>query len=210
MRSRTPTMPQAVRTAARGLLTAALLLGAPAALATQWQVIHEQSTLGFTATQTGSEFDGTFEFSADMRFDRDDLANSAFDVTIDVTSVDTGARRRDQALADQAWFWFDKHPQARFRTQRIEHKDGDRFEAIAELTIKDITHEVTLPFTWKQNGDSAKLEGSVTATMQGGLTMDRTRWDVGTGEWSAGDTIGRQVEVHVDLLLARRPEATTE
>jgi polyisoprenoid-binding protein YceI len=179
----------------------ALLLGAPAALATQWQVVQEQSTLGFTATQTGSEFDGTFDFSADMHFDRDDLANSAFDVTVDVTSVDTGARRRDQALADQAWFWFDEHPEAYFRTKRIEHRQGNQFEAIADLTIKEITHEVTLPFTWTREGKTAKLEGNVTATMHGGLAMDRTRWDVGTGEWSAGDTIGRRVEVEVDLLL---------
>jgi hypothetical protein len=37
--------------------------------------------------------------------------------------------------------------------------------------------------------------------MQGGLSMDRTRWEVGTGEWSSGDTVGRQVDVEVDLLL---------
>lgn len=196
-------MNRTYRSLQSGLIAVALLFAAPIVLATPWQVIHEQSTLGFTATQTGSEFDGTFDFNADMRFDRDGLGSSAFDVTVDVTSVDTGSRRRDQALADQAWFWFDKYPRARFRTKRIEHKEDDRFEAIAELTIKDITHEVTLPFTWKRNGDSAKLEGSVTATMQGGLAMDRTRWDVGTGEWSSGDTIGTRVDVRVDLLLKR-------
>ncbi len=198
-----PSLSGTLNTLAGGLLTTALLLDTPAALAAQWDVVHEQSTLDFTATQTGSEFQGTFDFTADMRFDREDLANSGFDVTIDVTSVDTGSRRRDQALADQAWFWFDQHPEAYFRTSRIVHKEGNDYEAIAELTIKDITHEVTLPFTWTRNGDSAQLEGSVTATMEGGLTMDRTRWDVGTGEWSSGDTIGRQVEVRVNLLLKK-------
>ncbi len=196
-------MTLSMRTLTPGLLSIALLFGAPATFAAQWAVIHEESTLGFTATQTGSEFDGTFEFTADMRFDREDLASSAFDVTVDVTSVDTGARRRDQALADQAWFWFDEYPEAYFRTKRIERRQGNEYAAVADLTIKDNTHEVTLPFTWKQNGDSAQLEGSVTATMQGGLTMDRTRWDVGTGEWSSGDTIGTEVDVEVDLLLQR-------
>ncbi len=184
-------------------LIATALLAPLIASASQWQVVHEESTLGFTASQTGSEFDGTFEFTADMRFDRQDLAASAFDVTVDITSVDTGSRRRDQTLADRVWFWFDEHPEAYFRTQRIEHVENNRYEAVAELTIKSITHQVTLPFTWEQKGDTAELEGSVTATMQGGLTMDRTRWDVGTGEWSSGDTIGRQVQVQVDLLLSR-------
>ncbi|MEX1082276.1 MAG: YceI family protein [Halofilum sp. (in: g-proteobacteria)] len=188
---------------AAALLVGGVSLASWGAPASQWQVVHDESTLAFTATQTGSEFDGAFEFAADMRFDRADLAASAFDVTVDITSVDTGSRRRDQALADQAWFWFEQHPEAYFRSKRIEHIAGDRYEAVADLTIKENTHEVTLPFTWEQDGDSAELQGTVTARMQGGLTMDRTRWDVGTGEWSSGDTIGREVEVRVDLRLTR-------
>ncbi len=211
MRSRRTSraMPRTMHAFILSLTSIALLFGASNALAAQWEVVHDESTLGFTATQTGSEFNGTFDFTADMRFDRNELADSAFDVTIDVTSVETGARRRDQALADQAWFWFDEYPEAYFRTKRIEHKEGTKYEAVADLTIKNNTREVTLPFTWKQNGDTAELEGNVTATMQGGLAMDRTRWQVGTGEWASGDTIGQQVEVHVDLLLVQRRDATS-
>jgi polyisoprenoid-binding protein YceI len=189
----------------RAALTAVLLFllaASPLAHAGNWSVIHEESRLGFTATQTGSEFSGRFrDFDADMTFHADDLAASAFDVTVDVTSVDTGSNDRDSTLADKPWFWFEKFPRARFQTKRIVHKEGDEYEAVADLTIKSNTHEVTLPFTWTRRGDSARIEGKATAIMQGGLSMDRTRWDVGTGEWSSGDTVGRQVDVEVDLLL---------
>lgn len=186
------------------LLAMSALLWAPAALAGNWQVMHDESTLAFTATQTGSEFRGRFrEFTADMTFHEERPGDSAFDVTVDVTSVTTGSRDRDTALADKAWFWFEKFPEAHFETKEIAHTGDDSYEAVADLTIKSNTHEVVLPFTWKENGDAAELEGRVTAIMQGGLTMDRTRWEVGTGEWSEGDTIGRQVDVHVDLLLRR-------
>ncbi len=179
-----------------------LLAATPLAHAGNWSVIHEESLLGFTATQTGSEFSGRFEdFDADMTFHADDLDASAFDVTVDVTSVDTGSADRDSTLADKPWFWFEEFPRARFETKRIEHKEGDSYEAVADLTIKSNTHEVTLPFTWTRQGDSARIEGKATAVMQGGLSMDRTRWEVGTGEWSSGDTVGRQVDVEVDLLL---------
>ena len=47
------------------------------------------------------------------------------------------------------------------------HKEGDRYEAVADLTIKSNTHEVTLPFTWTRQGDSARIEGKATAIMQG-------------------------------------------
>lgn len=187
------------------LLAIALLLWAPAAPAGNWQIVHEESTLGFTATQTGGEFEGRFrEFTADMTFYRDRPGDSAFDVTVDVTSVTTGARDRDEALADRAWFWFDRYPEARFVTKEIVRRDDDSYEAVADLTIKSSTHEVVLPFTWTQDGDTAEMQGTVTAVMRGGLTMDRARWDVGTGEWSSGDTIGRRVDVHVDLLLRHR------
>ena len=186
--------------AARGAL-GAIVLWSPAALAGNWQVLHEQSELGFTATQTGSEFRGTFQFTADMTFHRDRPGDSAFDVTVDITSVETGSDDRDQTLADQAWFWFEEYPEATFVTREIVHREGKRYEAVADLTIKGNTHEVVLPFTWKQDGDTATMQGRVTAIMQGGLTMDRTRWDVGTGDWSSGDTVGRQVDVHVDLKL---------
>ncbi|MDZ7748486.1 MAG: YceI family protein [Halofilum sp. (in: g-proteobacteria)] len=183
------------------ILAPMLALVTPTALAGNWKVLHEQSTLGFTATQTGSEFDGTFQFSADMTFYRQRPDDSAFDVTVDITSVETGSDDRDSTLADQAWFWFEKYPKAHFRTKRIVHEGGDRYEAVADLTIKSITHEVVLPFTWTQDGDIAEMQGQVTAIMNGGLTMDRTRWDVGTGDWSSGDTVGRKVDVHVDLKL---------
>lgn len=186
------------------VLATVILPWAPMALAGNWEVVHEQSTLGFTATQTGSEFDGRFrEFTADMTFHRERPGDSAFDVSVDVTSVTTGSRDADAALADEAWFWFERFPTARFETREIVSTGDHAYEAVADLTIKSITHEVVLPFTWEEDGDSAEMKGSVTAIMQGGLTMDRTRWDVGTGEWSEGDTIGRRVEVHVDLLLRR-------
>jgi len=188
----------------RCLLAGCLALASATAPAATWEIIHDESRLGFTATQTGSEFKGRFrEFEADMRFDADDLDSSSFDVTVDVTSVTTGSGDRDSALADKPWFWFSKFPQAHFETRRIVHKSADRYAAVGDLEIKSVTHEITLPFTWKRQGDTAKLEGEVTAVMDGGFTMDRTRWNVGTGEWSSGDTIGRKVDVKVDLLLRR-------
>ncbi len=183
------------------LLGLTCVLLTPSALGGNWKVIHDDSRLGFTAVQTGSEFEGTFDFTADMTFHRQRPEDSAFDVEVDVTSVDTGSRQRDTTLADKTWFWFDQYPTAHFETTRIRRRGGDEYVAIADLTIKDNTHEVELPFTWKQDGEVATMEGTVKAVMQGGLTMDRTRWQVGTGEWSEGDTVGRRVDVHVDLTL---------
>ncbi len=174
-----------------------------AAAAHEWQVIHDESVLGFTTTQQGRPFDGSFDFEAEMRFNADDLDNAAFDVTIDVTSVETGVRDRDRALAEPEFFHFDEFPRAYFRTTSIEAGDSDTYKAHGELTIRDITHEVTLPFTWEEDGNTAQVNGAVTAVMEGGLTMEPLDWDVGEEEWVKDGDIGRETEVYVDLLLER-------
>lgn len=178
------------------VLGAALLPGTAAA-ASQWQIAHEESRLGFTGTQQGGEFTGRFQrFEADMRFSPDDLENSRFDVTVDITSVDTGSSQRDRYLPDEEWFDSDNHPKATFVTTAFRSTGDDAYEAEGDLTIKGNTRTITLPFTWAIDGD--------TATMDGEVTLDRTRYDVGTGEWSAGDTVGREVTVEVDLELKRQ------
>ena len=182
---------------------AALTLLPLSAAATEWQVLHDESVLGFTTTQQGQPFDGSFEFEADMRFDADDLDAAAFDVVIDVTSVETGVRDRDEALAEPEFFHFEEFPRAYFRTTAIEHVEGDEYAAHAELTIRDITHEVTLPFTWQEEGDTAEVSGALRASMEGGLTLEPLDWDVGEEEWVADGDIGRETEVYVDLLLER-------
>lgn len=181
----------------RLLAMTCLLLAATPLAASQWQIDHEQSSLTFTATQQGGEFTGRFgRFKAAMRFDPQELAASRFDVTVDVTSVSTGSSQRDRYLPDAEWFGTDDYPRATFVTSEFRHLEGDRYEADGELTIKGNTRPITLSFTWTIDGDNATMDGEV--------TLDRTNYDVGTGEWSAGNTVGLDVTVHVDLTLSRK------
>lgn len=180
-------------TASFGLMT--LLATAPALGADAWSIDHDQSDLTFEATQQGGSFEGYFgSFSADMRFAADDLDNSAFDVTVDVTSIDTGSRQRDRELPKSDWFAFDAFPKATFKTSEIR-ETAEGYEAVGELRIRESAHEITLPFTWDTEGDTAEMAGAV--------TIDRTRYGVGQGDWTDPDAVGHGVTVQVDLTLSR-------
>ncbi|MGD8709647.1 MAG: YceI family protein [Ectothiorhodospiraceae bacterium] len=181
----------------RTLLTVILLATNVAVYAADWTVDHGRSRLGFTATQQGGEFQGRFrEFTADMRFAPEDPAGGAFDVTIDVASVDTGSRQRDRFLPGKEWFDADTYPEAHFRASSIRRIDDDRYEAAGTLTIKGNSREIRLPFQWTQEGDTAQMKGEV--------AIDRTDFDVGEGEWASDDPVGRKVTVEVDLVLQRQ------
>jgi polyisoprenoid-binding protein YceI len=178
----------------RRLLVLIALIGALPAHATQWAVQHEASRLGFVASWEGKPFEGTFtRWSADMRFDADQLVQSRFHVTIDMASADTRSAERDQELLKPDWFFVKRFPKATFVTSQIRWIGDDHYEAVGTLTIKDHSQPVVLPFTWTQNGKRA--------TMQGEVTIDRLRWKVGEGEWTDDSVIQREVRVVVDLEL---------
>ncbi|MEX0387060.1 YceI family protein [Spiribacter onubensis] len=163
--------------------------------ATEWAIVHDESRLGFEATQQGGRFEGRFEdFSADMRFSADDLAASRFDVTIATGSVNTGSSQRDANLPDAEWFNTDAFPEAYYVTREIRATPNG-YEAVGDLTIRDNTHEVVLPFTWRTEGERAEMDGAV--------TIDRVRFGVGQGEWRDPSVAGHAVEVVVDLTLER-------
>lgn len=176
-----------------GAMTLAIVSTAQGAQS--WSIDHSESDLRFEATQQGGKFEGHFaEFSADMRFADDDLDASGFDVRVDVTSVDTGSRQRDRELPTSEWFAFEEFPEARFNTSAIRATDNG-YEALGTLTIRDASEDIVLPFTWQTDGDQARMQGEV--------TIDRTRYGVGQGDWSDPDAVGHDVRVMVDLTLTR-------
>ena len=176
----------------------ALLMTSPAIAADAWTIEHDQSHLTFEATQQGGTFEGYFgTFSAELRFSADDLENSGFDVTVDVTSIDTGSSQRDRELPKSDWFAFDAFPKATFKTSEIR-ETAEGYKAVGELRIRDAAHEITLPFTWDTADDRAEMVGAV--------TIDRTRYGVGQGDWTDPDAVGHSVTVQVDLTLSRQAD----
>jgi len=168
----------------------------PAFAATPWTIESGHSRLGFAATWEGTPFEGVFQrFRGAIDFDRADLAGSRFDVQVDLASADTRSADRDEALAGSEWFFTRRYPEATYVASAFRELGGGRFEAQGALTLKGVTRPVVLPFTWTEAGDVATLKGET--------RLMRTDFNVGEGEWKAGDVIGLEVRVVVELRLRR-------
>jgi polyisoprenoid-binding protein YceI len=177
------------------LLLVALLPAVALPAPPEWRVVSEQSRLGFTGTQAGSPFNGSFKaFEARVRFDPDDLAASRVEVTIDMATAETGARERDDAVRGDDWFAVARHPKATFRTVGFRRLAADRYEADADLTIRDTTRRVTLPFTLTIADGQAHAVGDV--------TIKRTDFGVGQGQWASGQWVGLDVTIRIDIRAA--------
>jgi polyisoprenoid-binding protein YceI len=146
--------------------------------------------------QAGAEFEGRFtRFTPEIQFDPADLAGSRFVVEIDTRSANTQDRDRDTALASEEFFASEHWPTARFVTTGFAAKGKDKYEARGKLTIRDVTRDVLLPFSFAPAADGRH------ATLAGGTTIRRLDFGVGQGEWTDTTWVGNEVKVRFELKL---------
>jgi polyisoprenoid-binding protein YceI len=192
------------------LLALALLCSAPAMAATAipaaapvWTIVKAESTLGFEATQMGAPFQGQFKgFDGIIAFDPDNLANSKADITIAMDSADAGSDDRNKNLPTKDWFNTESFPDAHFVTKSIaKGLDKNQYVANGNLTIRDVTLPISLPFTLVITKNDS---GESVAKMNGEAVLNRLDYGVGQGEWKDTKSVENQVKIKVSLTAQRK------
>jgi polyisoprenoid-binding protein YceI len=170
--------------------------------ATPYAVDAGASHLGFIGNQSGGDFEGRFsKFTARIAFADADLTGSSFDVDVDMSSVDTGDDDRDEALRGADLFDVSKFPKGHFVSTGFTRKAAGQYEAKGKLTIRDVTRDVVLPFTFAPSSEGGKAG----AALKGGLTLDRLDYGVGQGDWKDTTIVAKEVRVKFDLRLKADP-----
>ncbi len=187
----------------RVLAVIAALISTPAlAEAPDWTV-QNGSRVGFIATQGGAPVEGVFEtFEAEIRFDPEALAESRVAVTIDIGSVNSDSKDRDDTIRSASLFDVATWPQARFEAQGFTRKDDGGYEAAGRLTMRDVTKDVVLPFTLEiaEDGDQP---GQLRAAAKGELKVQRLDYGVGQGLWTDTSVVGNEVVIFIDIQATR-------
>lgn len=181
-------------------LLATVAPASPAGAETPWVLDPARSRLAFVATQAGGEFEGRFmRFGADIVFEPGNPQGSRFRVTIDTSSAATGDETRDQALAGDDFFASARWPTATYDATRFRPVPGGRYEALGRLTIRGISRDVGVQFTFTPSTDGRS------AVLAGGTTIRRLDFDVGQGEWQDTKWVGNDVRIEFDLALQQAP-----
>jgi polyisoprenoid-binding protein YceI len=176
------------------LLALALAFGSVALASAQWTLQPRESKLTFVGTQAGAQFEGAFErFTADIRFDPQDLAGSRFDVQIDMASVNTRDSERDEALKSDDLFAVKQFAGSHYVAERFAAKGGGKYTAAGKLTLRNVTRQVPIEFTFEKQGGSAWLKGSA--------QLRRLDFGVGQGDWQDTSSVANEVQVRFVLLL---------
>lgn len=162
-----------------------------------WTLDTDKSHIRFTGTQMRVPSKGEFrKFSAQIRFDPENLAGSKVVVTVDTASARTGNRNIDKELKRELWFQVDTYPTATFTVSRFVAKGGGAYDAVASLKIRDRSKEVTLPVKIEISGTRAKVHGT--------LKINRLDFGVGRDEWKDTSIVANEVTVTIEVEASRQ------
>lgn len=184
------------RLAILALLPLWVLIWAQPASAGTWQVDRGRSKLGFVASYDEIPIEAQFgDYSAEILFDPAALQASMFKISVVIDTVNSNSEDRDEGMLDAEWFDSSRYPKANFSSTEFRKlNDAGTFEVTGDLSIKAATRQVTLPFSWSQTGNSARLRGQA--------LVKRVDFNIGTGDWETDDTIGFEVEIIFDLNMS--------
>ncbi len=157
-----------------------------------WAIVRGISKLQFEAVLYNAPFTGDFnDFGGTIIFNPDDLSTAKADITVQLKNVVTGDADRDSNIVGSEWFDTAQFPIARFVTSKFEHGDGNNYVAVGDLTIRDKTMPLVIPFTLDIENDTAHMKAE--------FTLDRTNFGIGQGQWADESSVKHDVKVLIDL-----------
>ena len=186
------------------LLAGVLSLAAPLALAqtSTWVPDKAHSGVDFSILHLSlSKVRGRFgNIGGSIVTNDADITKSTVNVTIDVTSIDTGVSQRDSDLKGPNFFDAAQFPTATFVSTSVA-KSGGGLTISGNLTL----HGVTKPVTLTVEGPTGPIQGMDKKQhmgFSGTTTISRTAFGVGAKVPSA--VVGDDVQLTIDLDVAKQ------
>lgn len=191
----------------RLLLVFFLTLLPTAVLSATWQIDPAHANVEFKVKHMMvANVKGVFaKLEGTIEADDADLAKAKVSVTIDTASIDTNNAKRDEHLRSPDFFDVAKFPTMTFASKRIVATGGSVSQVIGDLTIRDVTREVTLEvaeLSAPVKDPWGNLRRGVTASAQinrkdFGLTWNKVLE-------AGGVAVGDEVKIALDIELIRK------
>jgi polyisoprenoid-binding protein YceI len=109
--------------------------------------ISDSYYVKFDGGDPAGEFRG---LKGTIKFDPDNLAESKFDCTVDVETINTGNGMKNTHAKSQMWLDAAKYPVIRFTSKSISKTDSG-YEATGTLDFHGVQRDINLPFTFTDN-----------------------------------------------------------
>ena len=153
-------------------------------------------------TKVRGNFSG---FSGEAKLDGTDPAASSVQLVIPVDSVETRNSDRDAHVKSADFFNAEKYPTITFKSTNVVLKGDESFDLIGDLTIKDVTKSVIIP--WQYTGEATDPFGNQRVGFEGSVDVNRKDWGLA---WNAaleagGVLVGETVKLEFEVSAIKQP-----
>lgn len=147
-----------------------------------------KSSVTYQIKNMGINTSGKFKsMSADIVFDKANLAESSIEASVDVNSIDSDSEGRDNHLKAEDFFNAAAYPKITMKSVAFKAKGGNKYTGTFNITIKGKTKAIEVPFTY--------TDGPNMGLFKGGFKINRKDFGVGGNSMVLAD------EATIDLMV---------
>jgi polyisoprenoid-binding protein YceI len=182
------------------IILVSLILAGQTALgaARNWELDKPHSNFYFLVDHIFSKVGGQFnDFTGEVKFDPDNLAESRFFFEIKIDSVDTNIAKRDKHLQSGDFFDSGKFPLITFESTQITDAGNNKYEVLGKFVVKGKTYDLTLPLVLAGIKEHPAVNGKEVIGFNGEITIDRLAYQIGTGKFYDLGVVGKDVKIFV-------------
>jgi polyisoprenoid-binding protein YceI len=143
-------------------------------------------------------------WTAALSYDPRDLSKTSVQVDIDTASIDTREAQRDGHLRSDDFFNAEKFPKMTFKSKRIEGAGEKKYKLVGDLTIRDVTREMSLDV--EQTGGGKDPWGNQRLGFSAKGAINRSDWGL---KWNqaldaGGVLLSDKVEIEVEAQVIEK------
>jgi polyisoprenoid-binding protein YceI len=172
-----------------------------------WDLDPSHTTLEFVARHVFTKVRGRFPVFTGSITIAEDPRQSFAEATIETAGVQTSEDRRDGHLRSDDFFAVESWPHITFTSTSIEPVNENRFKVRGDLTVKDVTRQVTLDAEFL--GWTVDAFGNERAGFSASTRINREdfglTWNMAleAGGW----LVGKDVDLDLQIAAVRRAAA---
>lgn len=153
-----------------------------------WKVVNASVT--FKIKNAGITVDGSFSgLDATINFDPTKGFGNKIEASVDVNTINTSIKARDNHLKKEDYFNAEKFPKITMKASTFTKEAEGKFKGFFSLSIKGTTNTVPIIFSFNETGGKTSLQAS--------FKINRRDYKVGDSSWIMSDDVMVSISVEI-------------
>ncbi len=154
--------------------------------------VNEKPKVSFTVSKVFWKVKGSFkEVEYDIHFNPKDIKNSKISGKVNISSIHTSDKNRDEHIQADKWFDAAKYPAINISSLKIEYVSDMQYKGLFDISIKGISKEESIPFKIVEQNKSKYFVCDFTISLKD--------YDIGGG--AVSHVVGDEVEVSLHIPI---------